>query len=435
MRGTIIYPVEGYITCWSQDNLPGVLSGSEKTILRELAKKVAAIAAKPKQQERKRLWYKHCQLEKVRPMLLVLPENSWIEFVGEDQLQLKDPFWQQWEWYLRHVIYRDENIDDDLVIQPTLYVKTIFRRGKWGLEGKVYQSDDKESFTSYRWDGTIQNPDDLKKLKHRDFEVDKEATQKHIEALEDMFGDLFEVKESCEPPSVLLADTAAGLRGIEQLMWDMCDRPQWVHELMDFISEGVLKEAKYLQDNGYLTLNNCGHYTDTGGIGFTNELPAKGFDGKNVRLSDLWGYGAAQVLSDVSPQMHEEFILQYDVRILKHYGINSYGCCEPYTNKFDIVKKNVPNLRRVSVSPWCDMEKAAEALEDKYIYSCKPNPSMLVGEFRPDEIRDHIRQRLEAAKGCVLEIILKDIMTVENQPQRLINWTRIAREEIEKVSS
>ena len=203
---------------------------------------------------------------------------------------------------------------------------------------------------------------------------------------------------------------------------------------MDFLARGSLGITNYLAGEGHLTLNNAGHYVDSGGIAYSDELPATDFDGKRVRLCDLWGFGAAQSASEIGPQMHEEFILQYDLYLLRHCGLNSYGCCEPYTHKFDILERNIPGLRRVSVSPWCDIVGAAEALQDKCIYSWKPNPAMLTGRFDPDRIRAYIRETLEVARDCVVEIILKDTFTIEHEPSRLLTWTQIAREEIERVA-
>ena len=70
-----------------------------------------------------------------------------------------------------------------------------------------------------------------------------------------------------------------------------------------------------------------------------------------------------------------------------------------------------------------------------YIYSWKPLPSHLVGDFEEDRIRGCIRHALQAAKthGCVLEIVLKDTHTCEHHPERFDLWTQIAREEIDSV--
>ena len=136
----------------------------------------------------------------------------------------------------------------------------------------------------------------------------------------------------------------------------------------------------------------------------------------------------------MGPEQHNEFILQYEKRLLEPFGLNGYGCCEDLTRKLDYVL-TIPNLRRISISPWADVDECAEKLKDRYIFSWKPKPMHLVGEFDPDEIRSYIRNTLEVTKsnGCVLEMYLKDTHTCEHHPERFDEWTRIAREEIEEV--
>jgi hypothetical protein len=146
----------------------------------------------------------------------------------------------------------------------------------------------------------------------------------------------------------------------------------------------------------------------------------------------LWGFGVAQEFSEVSPAHHEEFVLNYQLRILELFGLNAYGCCEPLTHKLDMLDK-IPRLRRVSVSPWCDIEKAAEKLKGKYIYSWKPNPAIIVGQFNPQIIRAYVGKTIETAKDCILEIILKDTFTIDGEPQRLETFANIVREEINKA--
>lgn len=146
----------------------------------------------------------------------------------------------------------------------------------------------------------------------------------------------------------------------------------------------------------------------------------------------MWGLGIAQGFSEVSPAHHEEFLLDYQLPILDGFGLVAYGCCEPYTRKFKMLRK-IKNLRRVSVSPWCDVETAAAELEDRFIYSWKPNPSMLAQFFNPDEVRRYIRKTVEICKECILEIILKDTITLEKDPERLKTWIAIAKDEINRL--
>jgi hypothetical protein len=438
---TVLHPTAGYIAnCANQSNQAYVadlqnisvardLSQTERDYLRELAKQVKAISDLPVWQQKKDLWYKHCSLKNVRTMLLVFPEDSWVEIIPPETMTIENPFWAQQEWYLRHLIYRYEHIRDDFVIEPVMYVPLIVQRGDWGVRVEYTRTS---QHGSYVWKPPIQTERDLEKLKNPAISVDTETQNRNMAALQEVLGDILEIRSFCFLPGVLTYDIAADLRGIEELMMDMYDRPQWLARLMDMISDGICNEVRYLEENGYLTGNCAGHYVDTGGLAYTNDLPGNQSNG-HVRLCDLWGYGAAQAATGIGPEMHEEFILKYDKKILDQCGMVSYGCCEPYTTKFGMLKKHLPNLRRVSVSPWCDPVRAAEELTNRYLYSLKPNPA-LIAEFDPELVRQDVRNKLEVSKGCQVEIILKDTNTIHNDPPRVTAWTEIVRKEIERFS-
>ena len=76
--------------------------------------------------------------------------------------------------------------------------------------------------------------------------------------------------------------------------------------------------------------------------------------------------------------------------------------------------------------------RMARNLEDRYIYSMKPQPADLAMDtLDEDRIRMGIRRDLEATRGCRLEIIMKDTNTIRNEPGRLVRWVEIVRKEIE----
>jgi len=39
--------------------------------------------------------------------------------------------------------------------------------------------------------------------------------------------------------------------------------------------------------------------------------------------------------------------------------------------------KKVPNLRKISMSPWVNFEEAVENVGNRYVFSFKPNPAFL----------------------------------------------------------
>jgi hypothetical protein len=165
-------------------------------------------------------------------------------------------------------------------------------------------------------------------------------------------------------------------------------------------------------------------------------LPKPGFEPDHVRPRDLWASAEAQEMALVSPEMHEEFILSYERKLLAPFGLNGYGCCEDLTRKLDLVFR-IPHIRRISISPFADVDACAEKLKGNYIFSWKPRPSDLVGEFDAKRVRDYIARTLRAAKanGCVLEMFLKDTHTCEGRPERFTEWTRIAKRLIQEGAS
>lgn len=216
-------------------------------------------------------------------------------------------------------------------------------------------------------------------------------------------------------------------------MYDMIDRPGFVHQVMSFLEEGHQKWINQLVDLNLLSLNNDNTYQGTGGNGYTTDLPAAGFDPQRVRTIDMWASSESQEFQIVSPKMHAEFALQYEKRLLARFGLNAYGCCEDLSDKLDDIF-TIPNIRRISISPFADVDACALKLKGDYIFSWKPHPAHLVGDFDESRIRSYLQHTLELARdyGNVLEIILKDTHTCEHHPERFNRWTRICRELIDQ---
>jgi hypothetical protein len=57
------------------------------------------------------------------------------------------------------------------------------------------------------------------------------------------------------------------------------------------------------------------------------------------------------------------------------------------------------------------------------------NWQVSTGSFDEQAIRDDIRSTLAMARGCRIELIMKDIHTLNNEPDRLARWVAIARKE------
>lgn len=138
-----------------------------------------------------------------------------------------------------------------------------------------------------------------------------------------------------------------------------------------------------------------------------------------------------KILKQDNPEIHlqepyeDEFIKVHfigDITFTKYKAIGYH------------VNPGLPNLRRISVSPWSNKAVLAEMLKSDYIYSMKPNPAHLaLPTIDESLIRENLRESLKITRDCRVEIIMKDNNTIGKNPQNVINWCKIAREEAERI--
>jgi hypothetical protein len=403
---------------------------AERQALRALAGQAAELAARPSEAEKRALWTQHNALQPTRPVIFCSPENSWNEIIPAETLACQNPIARAWEFHLRQQIFWGAEMGDDYTILPFFPIQHIHQEPDWGLHPVQIGG---QNGGAYRWEAPVKSEQDLDHLHFPVLRVDFAATQRLAELAQSIFGDLLpaQIKTSWWWTHGLTR-TLVDLRGLEQMLYDMSDNPLLMHRLMALLSQGTLALLEALQAADLLFLNCDGSYVGSGGLGWTDELPAPGFDGQ-VRTQDMWTLGESQESVGVSPRMFAELIFPYQQPLLERFGLTCYGCCEPVDNRWPILKQ-IPNLRRVSVSPWSDRAKMAENLGDRYIFSMKPNPASLAMEtFDEERIRQALRRDLELARGCRVEIIMKDNHTIRRDPSRVVRWVRIAREEAERA--
>ena len=407
-----------------------MISAGDRKILRDLAGRVADIAALPVQEERRHLWKKHNSLKSCRPLILLFPEGAWTELLPEKGLQCDGKEARAMEIDLRRRLYTHDHFRDDTVIEIKWPVRKVCSNSGWGLEPKRIPST--EARGSWKFDPVIKGPEDLKGLRFPEIRYDDKATRSALLESQDLFGDILDVKLiGVGSVGYHLMQQYIYLRGLEEMMLDMYEEPQMLHDAMAFLAEGHARILKQYVELNLLSLNNDNTYQNSGGNGYTDELPGPGFDPERVRPCDIWASAESQELTLVSPSHHAEFAVAYESKLLEPFGLAGYGCCEDLTQKLKDVCR-MPHMRRISISPFADIDKCAEQLQGRFILSWKPQPAHLVGKFNEGLIRNYIRHALEVSSKnhCVLEMILKDTHTCENRPERFDRWTQIAREEV-----
>jgi len=413
----------------SSDKL--VICRGDREILRRLAGRIAELAARPIEDEKRDLWYRHNALEATRPLIFCDPENGWNEIITDAQIECRGQLAREWEMTLRKEIFWGESMGDDRVTEPYFDITYVYVESDWGMQETKVGG---ENGGSYTWDSPLKSYSDLSKLHFPRISVDYEATHNLLSLAKKVLGDLLAVRlKERWWWSLGMTWTLVNLRGLEQIMFDIYDYPDQLHQLMGILRDGTLAKLDFLEENGLLSLNNDGTYVGSGGFGYTRELPQKDFDGKTIRTCDLWGFCESQETTTFSPEMFAEFIFPYQLPILERFGLNCYGCCEPLDKRWYVVK-NAPRLRRVSVSPWANLADMADKLGEQYIYSMKPHPGDLaVPSLNEERIRSELRRALQITRNCRVEIIMKDNHTIANNPQNVIRWCQIAREEAEAI--
>jgi hypothetical protein len=406
------------------------VSPEDRNVLRGLAERLAVLAARPEQAAKRELWYAHNDLKSRTPIVLADPENGWNELVTVDSLACTGELARRWEMVLRKELFWGDRIRDDKPLEALFEVGYTYTDTEWGMPEDYHGGI---AGQSYAWEGKIQEPADVAKIRMPVIHVDQETTRETLDCAREVFKGILKVgQRGVWWWSLGLTWDLARLVGLEKMLYLMYDNPAMIHEIMGLLRDGYLAKLDFLQKNNLLSLNNAHAYVGSGGIGYTRELPRRKIKGSGVQPSDMWCLTESQETVGVSPEQFEEFVFQYQLPIQERFGLNCYGCCEPLQSRWHVVKK-IPRLRRVSVSPWADQRKMAEMLQDNYVYSRKPAPSFLaVPQIDENLIRADIRETLDITRGCVVELIMKDNHTLGRNPQNIVRWVEIAREEIEK---
>lgn len=390
-------------------------SKKDMVILRELGKEIAEITSLPVNEERKELRRRISNLEKAKPIIHIY-EIPWHEMDVNDELKLrtKDSFCQDIEMDLRRTLYQWRYMQGDMVVEPVIEQPLCIHDTGFGIaeEVDIARTDVNSDVVSRHFYVQIRDEEDIEKIRMPKVTFDAERTEIEYQMKCDIFDGILTVEKRGMPSYKRGSercfwfapwDEIVRWTGVKEILIDMFRRPDYVHSLIDrMVDAWLLRLDQYQQ------------------LGLLEAPPMK-----------LWGVGAAQIFAAVSPPMHEEFALRHEARWYERFGYNFYGCCEPLHHKVGILRKIIPRLRKISMSPWVDFDKAIENVRDEFVFAWKPNPAVLAASvWNPQTVRKDMEEKLEKARkfNCIVEIHMKDISTVRYQPQRLWRWAQIAAE-------
>ena len=404
---------------------------SDREIIRELARQYAEIAAQDIQRERADMYRALNRLELVRPVVLI-DELPWNQLAISETLRevCQGERERRVERYFRQELYRSRHFPCDRLVVNFFPWPRHITIGSFGIDtnADILAYDAGNSIVSHHY--TDQLPDEaaIEKLHAPEITVDEEADARDLAWLNELLGDILEVRLTGLQFAAFFEpwDNIAEWRGVEPMLWDLVDRPEFLHALVEKILQVRLTMMDRVEQMNLLD-DSSPFLHSTAGL--CDELPGEIRNGRLTRRN-IWGRGAAQIFASVSPDMTEEFEISYARRFFKDFGLLYYGCCEPLHKKIDIVR-TLPNLRKISITPWANVDEAADQMGRDFVMANKPNPAFLAADhLDEDAVRGEISRALAACKRnqTPVEFTLKDISSVNGHPENLDRWAAIAME-------
>lgn len=400
--------------------------------LRSLAAHQLEIANSPKNLERVELWKRHNMYKGERPPIHI-EVNTFAHEAITPLLQCEDETARNIEYKLISNFINLEQFDDDKVVPPyfqqtyDIYF-TLF--GHHINQTTIKKADGTEM--GHHFEHIIDDLyDDFDKIKSPSaYGVNKESTMQKFELYNDIFGDILPVRLISDGLYSTPTQHVVHIMGMENMLYSMYDYPDEFKEMMDRIADDYIAYFKKLESENVLLQNKAFEWVCQGSMAFYDEPDKEG----QIKTTDLWGFMDSQETVGISPQMFREFIFPCYKKIASVFGRLNYGCCEPVNTFWEDIK-TLPNLKKVSISPWCDEDFMAEQLrESGIIYHRKPSPNYLgVGaKLDEDAFRKHIEKTVKTAKGCKLEICQRDVYTVNKDMDKVRRYVQIIRETIDK---
>lgn len=405
------------------------MTQNDKQIVRELAKQYMEMALSEKQQKMNQRMRDTNDLKIVRPPVLI-DEIPWYQMNVNDELTClcQDPKAREVELEFRKALYRWKYFRADTIFDPFFRVRITVESTGNGMEERiredVLRTDAENNIISHSYHDMLAEEEDLEHLKIPEFTLRPDLDEENMNFYTDLLGDAMPVR-LCGHNYLYFApwDRITRYRGMSEIMYDLYDRPEFLHKIMEKYCAGGIALLDFIEKNSHVdpTVSEL-HCTP----GLISGLAEDGWKA-------TWFRGMAQPFSSISPAMHKEFEIDYIKPMAERFAYSYYGCCEPLDNKIDLIK-SISNLRKIGVSPWADVNVCAELIGGDYVYARKPNPSHVALSTDPEVVRRETEEAAQACirNGCPCEFVLKDISTVSHKPENLIVWADTVAEVLDR---
>ena len=389
---------------------------------------------------RKQLEYANCQrneailkqwdaLAKGRresPTVRLLFSNFFDEVVLS-RLQCESEQGRSLEAAILSTLVGRELFDDDTPISPTFDVWWELWVNPFGASPQRTWAKG-ENAKGFHIDPVIQDlQEDFEKLRGGNFGVDREQTMARISLAEDVLGDILSVRPVQGSLGGGITNPLVALMGMENYYFAMYDYPEELHQVMDMATK-VYEDYYDFLEREKLLLPTCGiSPLAQESFAFNNELPTENV----TKTTQCWGFLESQETTAVSPELFGEFVFPYQDRLVKRFGLLSYGCCERVDAIWPEYLSKWKNLRKLSVSPFNNEDLVGEYLRgSNVVYYSKPRAEFVTnpGPLDEEALRRYFKGVCQAASGCLFEMAQREVGTIFGDFQRGRRYVQIARE-------
>lgn len=390
-------------------------------VVRDLLKRTMEIAMSDKHVKMRMRFRDNNDLKVVRPPVII-EEIPWQQMNYNHELDCicEDGDLRGIEWGLRSGLFREKYFKCDNYIKPYWEVRKSYSSTGNGFPARKEHTlaQNNTYITSHAFEDVLEDEHSLDNFHLPVITANPEIDKANIAYIEEIVDGIMPVKLIGHMVGFAPWDEISFLRGVEPVLIDIYERPEYLHKIVNCLTEAKLSEVEQMDALGLFDPRSIEVHCTPAAI----TVPGGNEEG-SYRVSDVWYRATAQMFNTVSPEIHDEFEIQYTNKIAEKCAYTYYGCCEPLSDRLDIIKK-IKNLRKVGCSPWSDVNRTSEELGGNFVLSKKPNPANVSSVTDPDIIRAEIEETVKACikNGTPCDITLKDISTVGNRPENLFVW-------------
>jgi hypothetical protein len=408
------------------------LSNKDRQRLRDLARQLCEIAHGEAMIKTRELWNSHSACRGERPMIRIELDTFASEIISPLQ-ECEDEHARKLEWQLLSQYVNPVLFGDDSIMRDYFAVKTVTFFKAFDIDVQIEYANDG---IGHHFVPSIKDLEsDYHKIKPSTFGIDKSATNAHIEFINDIIGDIMPARLTGSSMYAVPTQDIVHIMSMVDIYTAMVECPDLFIKMMDGLADDYVAYFNYLSKQGVLLPTIGDEELGQGTYCFTNELPDKILADELLTSKSIWGFADSQETVGISETMFRELVFPAYSKITQQYGLLSYGCCEPVHRIWDSCLSHLPNLRKISISPWCDEEFMGERLSStNIIYHRKPDATFLgVGSvLDEDSFRANIRKTLDCAKDCTIEFTQRDVYTVNHDVSKVKRCVEIIKEECMK---